>query len=414
MSSLLLRNIGRLQGVTDAHCLRGESMHTSNYINDAWLLIVDDRIADFGTGHPQALADSDFDCFGAMVMPTWCDSHSHIVWAGSRWQEFVDKIHGLSYEEIARRGGGILNSADRLAAVSEEDLFSQSMERVRRVMSLGTGALEIKSGYGLTEESELKMLRVIARIADAVPIQVRATFLGAHAVGREYSGRQGEYVDMIIEKMLPAVAAEGLAEYVDVFCDTGFFTPDETARILEAASRVGMRPKIHGCELDASGGVEVAVAHHALSVDHLERASEADIRMLAESDTVATMLPGASFFLGMPYGPARRAVDSGAIVALASDFNPGSSPSGDMRFVYAMGCIKMRLDPAEAFNAATINGAYAMGLGADLGSITRGKRANLIVGRGQVTDADPLATMAYMYTEPYISRIFFNGHIYNN
>lgn len=414
MSSLLLRNIGRLQGVTDAHCLRGESMHTSNYIDDAWLLIVDDRIADFGTGHPQALADSDFDCFGAMVMPTWCDSHSHIVWAGSRWQEFVDKIHGLSYEEIARRGGGILNSADRLAAVSEEDLFSQSMERVRRVMSLGTGALEIKSGYGLTVESELKMLRVIARIADAVPIQLRATFLGAHAVGREYSGRQGEYVDMIIEKMLPAVAAEGLAEYVDVFCDTGFFTPDETARILEAASRFGMRPKIHGCELDASGGVEVAVAHHALSVDHLERASEADIRMLAESDTVATMLPGASFFLGMPYGPARRAVDSGAIVALASDFNPGSSPSGDMRFVYAMGCIKMRLDPAEAFNAATINGAYAMGLGADLGSITRGKRANLIVGRGQVTDADPLATMAYMYTEPYISRIFFNGHIYNN
>lgn len=414
MSSLLLRNIGRLQGVTDAHCLRGESMHTSNYIDDAWLLIVDDRIEDFGTGHPQALADSDFDCFGAMVMPTWCDSHSHIVWAGSRWQEFVDKIHGLSYEEIARRGGGILNSADRLAAVSEEDLFSQSMERVRRVMSLGTGALEIKSGYGLTVESELKMLRVIARIADAVPIQVRATFLGAHAVGREYSGRQGEYVDMIIEKMLPAVAAEGLAEYVDVFCDTGFFTPDETARILEAASRFGMRPKIHGCELDASGGVEVAVAHHALSVDHLERASEADIRMLAESDTVATMLPGASFFLGMPYGPARRAVNSGAIVALASDFNPGSSPSGDMRFVYAMGCIKMRLDPAEAFNAATINGAYAMGLGADLGSIARGKLANLIVGRGQVTDTDPLATMAYMYTEPYISRIFFNGHIYNN
>lgn len=414
MSSLLLRNIGRLQGVTDAHCLRGESMHTSNYIDDAWLLIVDDRIADFGTGHPQAQADNDFDCLGAMVMPTWCDSHSHIVWAGSRWQEFVDKIHGLSYEEIARRGGGILNSADRLAAVSEEDLFSQSMERVRRVMSLGTGALEIKSGYGLTVESELKMLRVIARIADAVPIQVRATFLGAHAVGREYSGRQGEYVDMIIEKMLPAVAAEGLAEYVDVFCDTGFFTPDETARILEAASRFGMRPKIHGCELDASGGVEVAVAHHALSVDHLERASEADIRMLAESDTVATMLPGASFFLGMPYGPARRAVDSGAIVALASDFNPGSSPSGDMRFVYAMGCIKMRLDPAEAFNAATINGAYAMGLGADLGSIARGKLANLIVCRGQVTDADPLATVAYMYTEPYISRIFFNGHIYNN
>lgn len=414
MSSLLLRNIGRLQGVTDAHCLRGESMHTSNYIDDAWLLIVDDRIADFGTGHPQALADSDFDCFGAMVMPTWCDSHSHIVWAGSRWQEFVDKIHGLSYEEIARRGGGILNSADRLAAVSEEELFSQSMERVRRVMSLGTGALEIKSGYGLTVESELKMLRVIARIADAVPIQVRATFLGAHAVAREYSGRQGEYVDMIIEKMLPAVAAEGLAEYVDVFCDTGFFTPDETARILEAASRFGMRPKIHGCELDASGGVEVAVAYHALSVDHLERASEADILLLAESDTVATMLPGASFFLGMPYGPARRAVDSGAIVALASDFNPGSSPSGDMRFVYAMGCIKMRLDPAEAFNAATINGAYAMGLGADLGSIARGKRANLIVSRGQVTDADPLATMAYMYTEPYISRIFFNGHIYNN
>lgn len=414
MSSLLLRNIGRLQGVTDALCLHGEPMHTSHYIDDAWLLIVDGRIADFGTRQPQAQADSDFDCRGAMVMPTWCDSHSHIVWAGSRWQEFVDKIHGLSYEEIARRGGGILNSADRLAATPEEDLFSQSMERVRHVISLGTGALEIKSGYGLTVESELKMLRVIARIADAVPVQVRATFLGAHAVGREYAGRQGEYVDMIIEKMLPAVAAEGLAEYVDVFCDIGFFTTDETSRILEAASRFGMRPKIHGCELDASGGVEVAVAHHALSVDHLERAGEADIRMLAQSDTVATMLPGASFFLGMPYGPARRAVDCGAIVALASDFNPGSSPSGDMRFVYAMGCIKMRLDPAEAFNAATINGAYAMGLGADLGSIARGKRANLIVGCRPVTDADPLALMAYMYTEPYISRIILDGRIYNN
>ncbi|MDE5800420.1 MAG: imidazolonepropionase [Paramuribaculum sp.] len=414
MSSLLLRNIGRLQGVTDAPCLRGEPMHSSQYIDNAWLHIVDGRIADFGTGQPPLPADSDFDCHGAMVIPAWCDSHSHIVWAGSRWREFVDKVHGLSYEEIARRGGGILNSADRLAATSEDDLFSQSMERVRQVMSMGTGALEIKSGYGLSVESELKMLRVIARIADTVPIQVRATFLGAHAVGREYAGRQDEYVNMVIEKMLPAVAAEGLARYVDVFCDAGFFTPDETARILEAAARYGMRPKIHGCELDASGGVEVAVANRALSVDHLERASDADIRMLAGSDTVATMLPGASFFLGMPYGPARRAVDSGAILALASDFNPGSSPSGDMRFVYAMGCIKMRLDPAEAFNATTLNGAYAMGLGDDLGSIARGKRANLIVGNRPATDADPLASLAYMYTEPYISRIFFDGHIYSN
>lgn len=416
MSNLLLYNIGRLQGVTDAACLSGEAMHSSPYIPDAWLHVADGRIAGFGAmaDMPHIADAQQLDCRGAMVIPAWCDSHTHIVWAGSRWQEFVDKIHGLSYEEIARRGGGILNSADRLAATAEDDLYSQSMERVRLVMSLGTGALEIKSGYGLTVESELKMLRVIARIADAVPIPVRATFLGAHAVGREYAGRQGDYVDMLINEMLPAVAAEGLASYVDVFCDAGFFTPGETARILEAAARYGMRPKIHGCELDASGGVEVAVTHDALSVDHLERASESDIQLLSGSHTVATMLPGASFFLGMPYGPARRAVDGGAIVALASDFNPGSSPSGDMRLVYAMGCFKMRLDPAEAFNAATLNGAYAMGLGGDTGSIACGKRANLIVCRRPVADADPLASLAYMYTEPYIRHIIFDGRIYGN
>lgn len=413
---MLFINIGRLYGTTDAHYLRGEAMSEQHSIDDAWLLTQGSRIASFGHMRalsPELLSDAHeiIDCRGGAIMPAWCDSHTHIVWAGNRVGEFIDKIRGLSYEEIAARGGGILNSADRLAATSEDDLYRCSLARVEQVIRSGTGAIEIKSGYGLSLDSEMKMLRVIARIASEVPVPVRSTFLGAHAVSREYQGRQEEYVDYVITDMLPAVAAEGLAHYVDVFCDTGFFTPGQTARILEAAYKYGIRPKIHGCELAASGGVEVAVRHGALSVDHLERADESDIQILAHSDTVATMLPGASFFLGMPYAPARHAVDSGAIVALASDFNPGSSPSGDMRLVYAMGCIRMRLTPTEAFHAATINGAFAMGLGAETGSIAPGKLANLILTH-PAQGSDPLAMAAYMYTNPYIHRIFFNGREY--
>lgn len=388
--------------------LRGKEMSTTKVLKNAWLRIVDAKIDAFGSMDtlppfpPQAYI---LDGRGGMVMPAFCDSHTHIVYPESRAGEFLDKIRGLSYEEIAARGGGILNSADRLAEMSENMLFDVSMERVREVMSKGTGALEIKSGYGLSLNSELKMLRVIARLAEAAPIPIRATFLGAHAVGRKYAGRQEEYVDHVVRDMIPAVAAQGIAQYVDVFCDTGFFTPDQTHRILSAAARYGLRPKIHANELDVSGGVEVGVARDALSVDHLERAGEEQLRMLGESRTAATMLPGASFFLGMPYGDARRAISHNAILTLASDFNPGSSPSGDMRFVWALACIKMRLTPVEAFNALTVNGAYAMGLEDTVGSIGVGRPANFILTK----PLDNITEIPYRYTKSWIDRVFLGA-----
>lgn len=349
----------------------------------------------------EELVDAD----GGMVLPSFCDSHTHIVYAGTRDGEFLDKINGLSYEEIAARGGGILNSADLLHNTSEADLFMQSMQRANEVMQTGTGCIEIKSGYGLTLEDELKMLRVIALIAEASPMRVRATFLGAHAVGRAFAGRQDDYVNHLINDMLPAVAAEGLADFVDVFCDEGFFTPEQTDGILTAAAKYGMRPKIHANELAVSGGVEVGVAHDALSVDHLERAEEAQIKLLAKSNTVATMLPGASFFLGMPYAPARKAVDAGCTVALASDYNPGSSPSGDMRFVWSLGCIKMRLTPEEALDAVTINGARAMDEARKYGSIEPGKVANFII----TVPVPSLAYIPYAHHTPFISALYLNG-----
>ena len=348
------------------------------------------------------------DARGGWLLPSFCDSHTHIVYAGSRHGEFRDKIDGLSYEQIAARGGGILNSADLLHDTPEDELFRQSMERANEVMLKGTGAIEIKSGYGLSLPDELKMLRVIARIRQESPMTVRATFLGAHAVGRAYAGRQAEYVSHIVNEMIPAVAAEGLADFVDVFCDRGFFTPDDTARILEAAAARGMRPKIHANELAESGGVEVGIAHGALSVDHLERAGQAQISALAASRTVATMLPGASFFLGMPYAPARQALAAGCRVALASDYNPGSSPSGDMRFVWALGCIKMRLTPEQALDCVTAAGAAAMDLESTHGSIAIGKQANLIVTR-PVPD---LATIPYAYTTPFLSHHLLGGRLY--
>jgi imidazolonepropionase len=379
-------------------------------LRHAWLRVdpVSGLFDSFGemSQFPQpGVCEEIIDAEGGWVIPSFCDSHSHLVYAGTRDGEFLDKINGLSYEEIAARGGGILNSADLLHATSEADLFMQSMQRVNEVMQMGTGCLEIKSGYGLTLPDELKMLRVIALIAEATPMHVRATFLGAHAVGRAYAGRQSAYVDHIIQDMLPAVAAEGLADFVDVFCDDGFFTPDETDRILSAAAKYGLRPKIHANELAVSGGVEVGVAHHALSVDHLERAEDAQIALLAKSNTVATMLPGASFFLGMPYAPARKAVDAGCTVALASDFNPGSSPSGDMRFVWALGCIKMRLTPEEALDAVTINGARAMDSADSYGSIAPGKVANFIV----TMPVPSLAYIPYSHHTPYIAAAYLRG-----
>ncbi|MDE6268974.1 MAG: imidazolonepropionase [Muribaculaceae bacterium] len=405
----IIINIGRLCGIDTASrtVLRGQEMKMLGELEGAWLRMDEGRFTSWGKMENLDLAPGEkvTDAQGGTVLPSFCDSHTHIVYAGSREGEFLDKINGLSYEEIAKRGGGILNSADLLHATSEQDLYDQTAARAREVMLKGTGCLEVKSGYGLTLEDELKMLRVIARLAETSPMKIVATFLGAHAVGRAYAGRQGEYVDHIITDMLPAVAAEGLAGFVDVFCDRGFFTTEETARILEAAARYGMKPKIHANELDVSGGVQVGVAHNAVSVDHLERIGEEEIALLAGSDTIATMLPGASFFLGMPYGPARRAIDNGVAVALASDYNPGSSPSGDMRMVTSLACIKMKLTPAEAINATTINGAAAMGLSSEYGSIAPGKHANFFI-------TDPMKELAffpYAYTTPLIREIYLNG-----
>ena len=408
---MIISNIRRLIGVDPdrrSSALRGAEMSQAGIVENAWLRIAGSRFVDWGTmdSFPETDGSEEIvDARGGDVLPSFCDSHTHIVYAGSREAEFEDKIRGLSYEEIARRGGGILNSADRLQATPEYELLSQSMERVREVMAMGTGAIEIKSGYGLTLESELKMLRVIARIAESVPMHVRATFLGAHAVGRAYAGRQADYVDMLIRDMLPAVAAEGVAEFVDVFCDQGFFTPEETDRILQAAARYGLRPKIHANELAVSGGVQVGVAHGALSVDHLERIGAEEIELLSKSDTVATVLPGASFFLGMPYGLARALVDGGAAVALASDYNPGSSPSGNMRMVMSLGCIKLKLTPEESLNAVTLNGAAAMDCAADYGSIAPGKVANFIITR----PLPSLAFLPYAYATPFIASTWLQG-----
>lgn len=403
---ILIDNISSLMGILpcEKKLLAGAEMSHVESLDNAWLLIEDGRIADFGSGDaPDVAVDRHIDAEGGFVMPTFCDSHTHIVYAGCRDGEFHDKIEGLSYEEIAARGGGILNSADLLHNTSEDELYRQSMERVREIMSMGTGAVEIKSGYGLNTEDELKMLRVIKRIKESVPIEVRATFLGAHAVGRAYRGSQNQYVDLVCNEMLPAVAAEGLADFVDVFCDSGFFTVDETARILDCAGKLGLVPKIHANELAISGGVQVGVAHNALSVDHLENTGAEEIAALSCSSTMPTMLPGCSFFLGLPYGNARGFIASGLPLALASDYNPGSSPSGNMRFVMALGCIKMRLTPEQAFNACTINAAYAMGVSDRLGSITKGKKASLIITK----KLPSLAYIPYSHQTPFIKEIIW-------
>lgn len=402
----LIRGIGELVGIVQEGVLRkqGNQMDEVVSLKDAYLTIEDGLIDNFG---PMAECpvpsskDEVVDADGGMVMPTFCDSHTHICYAGTREQEFIDKINGLSYAEIAARGGGILNSADLLHRTSEDELFAQTMERVNEMMAKGTGAIEIKSGYGLTTEDELKMLRVIRRVKETSPAIIKATFLGAHAVGRAYYGRQDEYVDLVCKEMIPAVVSEGLADYVDVFCDEGFFTTEQTARILEAGIANGLVPKIHANELACSGGVQVGVSNGALSVDHLERTTNAEIEVLKGKRTMPTMLPGSSFFLGLPYGKAKDFINSGLGVALASDYNPGSSPSGDMRFVMALGCIKMRLTPAQAFNSCTLNSAYAMGVSDMAGSITKGKRANLIITR----PVPSLAFLPYCHQTPFIREV---------
>jgi imidazolonepropionase len=381
-------------------------------IDDAWLLIENGIIQDYGTmnrfSYPEGSRNIPvIDASGKIVFPAFCDSHTHLVYAGSREAEFTDKLRGLSYEEIARRGGGILNSARRLRETSEDELFRQSFPRVNEVMKQGTCTLEIKSGYGLRTEDELKMLRVIRRIRDASPIQVKSTFLGAHAVPPEYAGNREGYVDLILNEMIPAIAAEDLADYIDVFCDRGFFTVEETERILMAGMKHGMRAKIHANELDNSGGVQVGVKYDAVSVDHLERIGEREIAALQGSQTIATVLPGASFFLGLPEAPVRPMLDAGLPVAIASDFNPGSSPSGNMKLMLSLACIKLKLLPAEALCAATHNGACALELGAVTGSVTRGKQANLIVSR-TISSFD---YFPYAYGSDLIDAVIINGEI---
>lgn len=406
---VLIENIGILAGI-DSHGkqrLCGKEMQSLGILNDAWLLVEDGRFAAWGTRAEMPVegiaADEHVDAEGGAVLPSWCDSHTHIVFAGSREAEFVDKIRGLSYAEIAKRGGGILNSADLLHTLSEDELYRQAMVRMEEVMRKGTGCVEIKSGYGLNTADELKMLHVIKRIKENSPLRVKSTFLGAHAVGRGMT--QPYYVDLVVNEMIPEVGKEKLADFVDVFCDEGFFTPTETARILEAADKWGMKPKIHADELASSGGVEVGVAHGALSVDHLESMTVEEIEILRDTVTMPTVLPGTSFFLNLPYGKARQMVDAGLPVAVASDYNPGSTPSGDMKFVVSLACIKLRLLPEEAINAATLNGACAMGESQQYGSIAKGKVANFFITR----PIPSVSFVPYAYTTPIVERVFLGG-----
>lgn len=411
----LIRNIGQIAGIVEAGVMRkeGVSMSETGTLENAWLLIEDDKIACFGpmSDCPDLSQESGqgsfdvIDADGGFVLPAFCDSHSHIVFAGTREQEFLDKIKGLSYAEIAAHGGGILNSADLLHNTSEDELYRQAMERVNEMIAKGTGAIEIKSGYGLTTQDELKILRVIKRIRENSPAIIKSTFLGAHAVGRAFAGRQSEYVDHVCNEMIPAVAAENLADFVDVFCEEGFFTTEETDRILTAGEQYGMRVKLHANQLAVSGGVQVGVKHNALSVDHLESTTDEEIRVLKDSCTMPTMLPGASFFLRMQYGKALDFINSGLGIALASDYNPGSSPCGDMRFVMSLGCIQMRLTPIQALNACTLNSAYAMGISDVAGSITAGKLANLIITRR----IPSLTWIPYCYQTPFIDRVILRG-----
>ena len=384
-------------------------MNSAEVLHNAFVIVEDGVIVRYGAMEDLGAVEADevVDGEGRVVFPAFCDSHSHIVYAGSREGEFRDKIAGMTYEEVAARGGGILNSADRLAEASEEELYEAAAKRAWRMIRSGAATLEIKSGYGLTMETELKMLRVVRRLQQTLPATIKATFLGAHAVGRAYKGRQAEYVEHVCRDMIPAVAEQGVAEFVDVFCDRGFFTPEETAQILECGKRYGLHPKIHANELASSGGVQVGIEYGALSVDHLEEANEQDVRDLAASNTMPTVLPGASFFSNLPFAPARAMIDAGLPVAIASDCNPGSSPSGNMMFLWSLGCIKMRLTPEEALSALTINGAAALGLSHDRGAISVGRRADLVVSK----PVPSLAYIPYSFGEELIENVIINGKI---
>ena len=410
---MLIVNIKELVGIEEQGRLlkRGAEMAETGRIKNAFLLIKGKKIADYGPMESEAckkyLAENHriHDVKGSVVMPAFCDSHTHLVYANSRELEFVDKIRGLSYEEIAKRGGGILNSAKATAAASEDELYDMAQQRLDEVMRMGTGAIEIKSGYGLTTESELKLLRVIRRLKENSPLTIKSNFLGAHGIPMEYRGHQEDYVDLVINEMIPLVAAEDLADFIDVFCDQGFFTVDDTERILMAGIKYGMRPKIHANEMAISGGVQVGVKYGAISVDHLEQMGDAEIEALKDTETMPTVLPGCAFFLNLPLSPARKMIDSGLPVAMASDFNPGTSPSGNMQLILSMACIRYRLTPEEALNATTLNTAYAMGVSDEVGSITKGKLANLIITQPMTQ----LEFMPYYYGANKVAKMILNG-----
>ncbi|WP_435254672.1 imidazolonepropionase [Tenacibaculum sp. A30] len=391
---------------TDTKKVSGAAMNILPTIKNAFLLVKNDVIIDYGSmKKAPTSADKTVDCTGKMMLPTWCDSHTHIVYAGNREQEFVDRINGLSYEEIANRGGGIVNSAKKLQETSEEELYQQSAKRLEEVIALGTGAVEIKSGYGLTVDAELKMLRVIKKLRENYNIPIKATFLGAHAFPTEYKNNKEGYINLIIEEMLPKVAEENLADFVDAFCETGYFSVEDTDRILTAAQQYGLRPKVHVNQFTTIGGVQVSIKHNALSVDHLEIMNPEDIEALKGTQTMPVALPSCSYFLSIPYTPARDIIKAGLPLALATDYNPGSTPSGNMNFVVATACIKMKMTPEEAINAATINGAYAMNLSDEVGSITKGKKANLILTK----EIPSYGFLPYSFGSNLIDSVFING-----
>jgi len=407
----LITNIQELLQVRETSIAKvsGAEMAILPTIKNAFLVIKDNLIADFGAMEnlPEIKADKIIDAAGRVVLPTWCDSHTHIVYAGNREQEFVDRINGFTYEEIANRGGGILNSAKKINETSEEEIYEQSKIRLEEVMHLGTGAVEIKSGYGLTIEGELKMLRVIKKLAANYPIEIKATFLGAHAFPVHYKDNKAGYIDEIVTKMLPEIAQNKLADYVDVFCETGYFSVEETEQIMQAGINFGLKPKIHVNQFNSIGGIQAGIKFKALSVDHLEIMNPEDIEALKNTETMPVALPSCSYFLSIPYTPAREMIKAGLPLALATDFNPGSTPSGNMNFVVATACIKMKMTPEEAINAATINGAYAMGVSETHGSITKGKKANLILTK-------PISSyyqIPYAFGSNLIESVFIEGEI---
>lgn len=411
---ILIKNCKEILQVRDQHIekLEGEAMKTLPVLENAFLLIKDDLIADYGSMNncpSDASVDQVIDACGKTILPTWVDSHTHLVYAGNRELEFVDRINGLSYEEIFNRGGGILNSAKKLQETTEEDLYEQARKRLEEVILLGTGAIEIKSGYGLTLEAELKMLRVIKKLKQNYPVAIKATFLGAHAFPAEYKDNHEGYINLLIEEMIPAIAKENLAQYVDAFLETGYFSPEETERIIQAGQKYGLIAKVHVNQFTAIGGIETCVRNGALSVDHLEVVTDEDIAILKGSKTMPVALPTCSFFISIAYTPARKMIDAGLPLALASDSNPGTTPSGNMNFVVSTACIKMKMTPEEAINAATINGAYAMGVEKQYGSITKGKKASVIITK-------PLHSfyeLPYAFGTNNIDQVILNGQPQN-